>query len=378
MKPILISKKAFRISTDIGNIGSIKNSSRILALSCQSLGFYKEAYRAQVTYKSMSDSLFNDQNIKNIANLEYHYKYEKEREILEIEQIKKDKLAAFEIRKQKLVRNILIVGVLLMVVFIIVILRSFAQKRKAHKLLALKNIEIENQAEELRASNESLVQLSNFKEDMTNMIIHDLKNPLSAIVNAAVVQDEKRRTELINHSGFQMMNLVENILEVYKYESTEIELSKERIGINDIIKSSIKEVAFLVKMKTLDVNISAEEGLIVEVDSRMLRRIFVNILSNAVKYANVESQISIKVYKADKNNVKFEIHNYGSYIPPEKQEMIFDKFGQVNKKNQGGLTSTGLGLTFCKVAIGAHEGAIGVLSDQKEGTTLWFTLPDNS
>lgn len=370
------SKKGYGIATDIGNINTIKNSANILALSCEALGFFKEAYRAQVSYKVMSDSLFNDLNIKKIANLEYQYKYEKEKEILEIDQKRKDKLAAFEIRKQKVVRNILIGGIAIILLFMFIILRGLIQKRLANEVLKIKNDEIANQAEELKVSNESLVQLSQFKEDMTNMVIHDLKNPLSAIINIDSIQEEERRKTIIKHSGFKMMNLVENILEVYKYESAEIELLKENVDLFELVKNSIEEVEFLAEKKELEFKVDINVDLFVHADSRVLRRIIVNILSNAVKFALVKSTIAIKGFVVDSGNLKVEIHNFGSYIPPEKQELIFDKFGQVDRATHGRISSTGLGLAFCKLAVRAHNGNLGVLSDENDGTVFWFMLPD--
>lgn len=370
------SKKAYTMANNSGNVDLIKQSVEVLAKSKEAQGQYKEAYRLYVIFKTMSDSLYNKENIKTIANLEYKYKYEKEKEVLKLEQQKKDKLQEAELKKQIILRNTLVGGFVLMILLVIVILRSFVQKRKANQQLQIKNKEIENQSEELKTSNESLVRLSQFKEDMTNMVIHDLKNPLSSILNIDVITDEVKRMEIVKQSGFTMMNLVQNILDVYKSKSIEMELLKEKITLLEIINKAIEEVEFLAKLKKLEFIVDMPYKIKVNADSKVLMRIFVNILSNAVKFSIFQNEISIRCTIFENNNLKVAIHNLGSHIPIEKQKHIFEKFGQVEKKTQGELYSTGLGLTYCKLAVDAHKGTIGVKSSENYGTTLWFTLPE--
>ncbi|MBI9060709.1 MAG: tetratricopeptide repeat-containing sensor histidine kinase [Marinilabiliaceae bacterium] len=375
-KAYVFSKKAYTMATEIDDLKLISQSAGILAKSSEKLGLYKEAYTAQVAFKTMSDSLYNEENTRRISNLEYEYKSEKEKALLKLDQQKKDRLQAAELKKQKTVRNTLIVGFLFMIILAITFLRGFVQKRKANRQLHAKNLEINKQAKELINSNKSLKQLSQFKEDMTNMIIHDLKNPLSTMIHIDILSEVADKDELIKHLACQMLNMIENTLDVYKNETVELVLNKEKLDLLTIINSAIKEVDFLAKFSLLHFNILFEHKIEVNSDAMILHRVFSNILSNAVKFSSQNETITIKADVSESGLLKVSVHNKGSYISTDQQQYIFKKFGQVQSDANRKFHSTGLGLTYCTMAIEAHDGHIGVESTKEHGTTFWFTLPE--
>jgi signal transduction histidine kinase len=257
-----------------------------------------------------------------------------------------------------------------------IIWAGFVQKRKANRQLQAKNREINKQAKELFYTNKSLKQLSQFKEDMTNMLIHDLKNPLSTMINVDVLSEVANKDELIKHLACRMLNMIENSLDVYKSETVELVLNKENHELSTLIDSAIEEVDFLAKYKFLRFNIQLENKIEVRSDAMVLRRVFSNILSNAVEFSSQNEVITIKADVSDKGLLKVSIHNNGSYITDEQQKHIFTRFGQAKSNTDRKRHSTGLGLTYCKMAIESHGGHIGVESNQEQGTTFWFTLPE--
>lgn len=247
-----------------------------------------------------------------------------------------------------------------------------------------KNAELINMNEELFAindemniSNEKLTQLNSFKEDLTNMIVHDLKSPLSTVINLKLIRDEQLRNNLVQQSGYKMLNLVQNILNVYKYESTKIELLKVRLKLINIINSALEEVFFMISHKSLKIEINIPANCIINADEDIIRRVFVNLLSNAVKFSPVKGIININALSDIHNVIKLSVINQGVGIPKKKQELIFERFGQVEKMGESKIGSTGLGLTFCKMAVESHEGKIGVVSESEEGVEFWFTLPES-
>lgn len=369
------SLMALNMAQKLSNVSLISSSAEILANSSEKLGLFKEAYTAHVVFKTMSDSLFNEENIRRIANLEYEFNAEKEKEQLRLAQQKKDLIQAEEIRKHKLIIYAFIGGFLFMVVLAFVILRGLFQKRKANQLLQLKNEEIQSQSVKLKESNESLIKLSLFKEDMTNMLIHDLKNPLSALLNYEIFTDEDDRIGLVNHSACKMMNMVENILDVYKYESTVLELKKEKLEFEMVLNEALEEVNFIAKLNQLNFHISLDSNIYIQSEKQVLRRVLANILSNAIKYSPMGKAISIKAQVTGDGELHVRIHNFGSHIPKEKQEHIFTKYGQIESDIANNYHSTGLGLTYCKMAIDSHGGEIGVDSEKDKGATFWFTIP---
>jgi signal transduction histidine kinase len=236
---------------------------------------------------------------------------------------------------------------------------------------------VEDRTFELNNSLKELKGLTQFKEDLTHMIVHDLKTPLSAIINVELFSDDKNRVGIIKQSGFTMLNLVQNILDVYKYKNSEFDLNKNKIPLIEIVDKAFQEIEFLAEQKLISFERSKSIRCSVNVDEEIIRRVFSNILSNAVKFSPRNGKIRLFTTIDKNNTLRVIVTNQGPSIPKEKQKTIFEKFGQVEKKDHGNIASTGLGLTFCKMAIEAHRGKIGVISEEDKGVEFWFTLPDS-
>ena len=116
----------------------------------------------------------------------------------------------------------------------------------------------------------------------------------------------------------------------------------------------------------------------VEADVGLLRRVFTNIVANAIKFtSDRDGRITVS-FRPQHDSVRVEIDDNGPGIPGEWHEKIFEKFGQVGMRSERKKYTTGLGLTFCKLAVEAHGGAVGVRSTVGLGTTFWFTVPYGS
>jgi len=108
-------------------------------------------------------------------------------------------------------------------------------------------------------------------------------------------------------------------------------------------------------------------------DADVIRRILENLISNAVKFAKSDGTIRVKV-QCNAADVTISVSDDGQGIPPDQHEHIFEKFGQTESGVEH-RHSTGLGLTFCRLAVEAHEGKIGVQSELGKGSTFQFSLP---
>jgi len=317
----------------------------------------------------LQDSLINESNIKEAARLESKYENEKEKQALRLEQERKEALFEEEAKQQKIIRNVFIAGFLSMLALAFVIFRYFLQKRKANKMLALQKEEITSQAKQLKITNEKLVELDQFKQGVTSMIVHDLKNPLNTIINVA-------DNELTRQAAGQMLNLVLNILDVNKYENTQMVITKARLPIFKNLQKAIEQVTFFVERKKILIENKIDKTYWVEGDPVIVERIFVNLLSNAVKYTPVNGNIEVSGDIDEKNgNVVISVKDTGKGIPKEYHNKVFEKFAQIDAKNTGNLSSTGLGLTFCKIAVEAHGGKIWIDNSYSEGTCVSFILP---
>jgi signal transduction histidine kinase len=261
-----------------------------------------------------------------------------------------------------------------------------AEKEQAQtenlRLIRVQNIDLEdkvnertlklnNAIEELRVANEQMQALSEFKERLTGMIVHDLKNPLNTILGLG------EKTEVVQ-AGKQMLNMVMNILYIQKFEKAKFELNLANIDVHRIVHQAIQEVDLLIQRKSLKVENKVVFASYARADAEIINRVLVNLLTNSIKYTPNNGKITISsslptVIAPD--FVGIAVEDSGIGIPPEKLNSIFDKFSQIDARKSGIIPSTGLGLYFCKIAVEAHGGQIGVVSDLQKGSVFWVSLP---
>jgi len=250
----------------------------------------------------------------------------------------------------------------------------------------------------VNAQKEKLLELDNFKEAMTGMIVHDLKNPLNAIIGLSSMNPEDEMMQMVNSAGNQMLNLVLNILDVQKFENTSVKLNLSVASLYQLAEEACNQVSLLIKQKRQSLLNNISPQTIVRTDNEIIVRVFVNMLTNAIKYTLNEGKIKIDQIAIINNlsdisesehfppalKTKPDIHipcclicvsDNGQGIPSDKLHLVFEKFGQVEAKKSGGVRSTGLGMTFCKMVVEAHGGYIWITSEVGKGTNFYFTLP---
>jgi signal transduction histidine kinase len=230
---------------------------------------------------------------------------------------------------------------------------------------------IETQAEILNQTNQKLLELDKFKKEMTNMMVHDLKNPLANIIGFMQLPEITDKTRgLIQASGQDMQTMIQNILDVTKYEQTEIKINPDSHVLRQLADAAVKQNEYNIKLRSIILENTIPEDLKLTVDRKLIIRVFSNIISNATKYLSDNGLIRISS-KLEGNLCKISIYNSGEPIPEDKLQDIFDIYTQVSSHSY----STGIGLAFCKMAVKAHGGEIGVISKENEGVTFWFSLP---
>ncbi len=245
--------------------------------------------------------------------------------------------------------------------------------KKEQKIIENQKKEILGQAEELKAINNKLVELDKFKELMSGMVIHDLKNPLNSIIGLSNQKCSDRNIKMIQQSSKQMLNLILNILDVQKFDTTELKLNCENIVLYKLLNNVLENISGIVEEKNIEILIEGNTKYNLFVDIQLIERVFINILSNAIKFSDNNAKITITIEDSDLQ-IKVSITDYGQGIEPENLAKVFDRFAQINPKKTGALRSTGLGLAFCKMVINAHNCEIGVNSNINEFTIFWVTL----
>lgn len=246
-------------------------------------------------------------------------------------------------------------------------------RARTSEITAQKN-EIEHQAQSLQEANKKLEELDVFKEQMTHMIAHDIKNPLNTIIGLSNLSDVPEKDRIIEQAGKDILHLVGNMLDVAKFQQTGIELNPVNVRLFDVVKSAVKQCAFMALRRDVRFEWAVDSGLVVCANPDMLERVVVNLLSNAIKFSPIKGRVAIESHLRDNGFVQLKVTDQGPGIRPHLRDRVFDQYFSQSQQS-GPVKSTGLGLAFCKLAIEAHGGAIWVGEDALSGTEICFTLP---
>lgn len=236
----------------------------------------------------------------------------------------------------------------------------------------------------LQKKNRELEKLEKLKTDLYNMLIHDLKGPISEIVAnldilSYTLSDENLTFVHTAQSGCDLLyRMVSNLLDISRIEENKLRLMYERIDPADIFKEAVARIFGIAKTKSLVIEEAipdSESRELLWVDRDILLRILQNLLSNAIQYSPAGETIQAGFHYLETREIEFHVSDNGPGIPPQHQESVFDKFHQLENRSPSRQYTTGLGLTFCRMAVEAHQGRIRVISDGTRGSTFLFVLP---
>lgn len=239
--------------------------------------------------------------------------------------------------------------------------------------------------EQLQENYAKLHQLEELRDDLTNMIIHDLRTPLSSVLAAMQTLDvvgelnqAQREVMQIAVTGADtLLAAINSLLDVEKLESGAMELDSSLLSLPELTSAAVAQVATLAAAKNLTLVQDVPPDLPwLQGDEGKLQRVLVNLLGNAIKFTPEGGTVTLVVrHLVEAKMVEFSVHDTGEGIPSDSFERIFEKFGQLEPREGSQLMGTGLGLTFCKLAVEAHGGTISVESEPGNGSTFRFTIP---
>ena len=218
--------------------------------------------------------------------------------------------------------------------------------------------------------------LERMRDDLLHMLVHDLRNPLSAIINAVeIVQDPTMKDALQEVSTIALSNaeralmLVNAILDISKLESGRFELHPEPFGLGALLQSLDRYLAFA-PQTTLEIN-AAPDLPPVLADREAVERVLQNLMDNALKFTPLEKGLIRVNARQEGSWLRVEVYNSGPPIPSNIMSRLFQKFNTTEYRGQG----YGLGLAFCRLAVEAHGGKIWAENRSAGGVSFYFTLP---
>ena len=245
--------------------------------------------------------------------------------------------------------------------------------------------ELETLARSFQGMANALKQLEELRRDLISMLVHDLKSPLSGIMGgidyiqqnpgADNAETNKKVLGLARKSSEDLYQMIQNLLDVAKMEEGKLEPHYERVKVPALLEECAEPFLVQVQKENKTLRCDIDPGLPeVRMDRGLIRRVLVNLVSNAVRHTTSRGNIVLRARRTGQE-AEIVVQDNGEGIQPEYREKIFDKFVQAERKRVHLRSGTGLGLAFCKMAIELHGGKIVVESEVGKGSAFKFTLP---
>jgi len=235
---------------------------------------------------------------------------------------------------------------------------------------------------EVEAQYRQLEKLELLRDSLVHMIVHDLRSPLAGIraYLDLVKMDGAGKLDLeltqsidaARKVAVEMTDMVSDLLDVSRLEVGKMPLELAPADMGGLVVEAVAAAGASPRVR-IRVEPPADR-LRVVCDAGVIRRVLTNLVVNAVKFTPSSGQIAVSV-RGNGSEVKVEVVDTGPGIPPEYHQKVFEKYGQVEAARHGAKHSTGLGLTFCKLAVEAHGGQVGLESAAGAGSTFWIVLP---
>lgn len=235
--------------------------------------------------------------------------------------------------------------------------------------------------------------LTEYRNEITHMVVHDLKGPLASIITSLdfglilLKTDEFKDNPIIDmlmtslevslDSANSLLHLVESILDIAKLERDELPLKQVPASLKNMAQEAYKRLSNSINEANIQVEIDIPDNFaLVNVDVDTVTRVLTNLLDNAVKYTKRRVQISAAPSR-QRDRVIVRVSDDGRGIPEEERDKVFEKYRQISDNAPArGRKGTGLGLTFCKLVAEAHNGRIWVEAEGPlPGACIALTLP---
>lgn len=257
----------------------------------------------------------------------------------------------------------------------------------ANRAIEAQKAQLQTSASELEQVNRSLAELNREKDDFLSIVAHDLRNPLNGVLGFseeirhrlpegdAVVREY---LEEIRTSGYHMLDLISDILNVSSIESFNGELQLNSANWNELVREACDLVAGQAARKHIELKVELDPVADTEVRTRSkwMGICFNNLLSNAIKYAPKSSTVHVRTGRGEQGWV-FEVRDQGPGLRPDEINRVFDKFVRLSSKPTDGETSTGLGLYIVQKMCKRLNATVQVESEFGHGAVFRICHPEH-
>ena len=221
---------------------------------------------------------------------------------------------------------------------------------------------------------------------LSETLIHDLRSPISAVLSAVdVVEDAmigndpssivKPALQIARRSAQRVLSMIESMLEIARFQAGKIDLHLTKSDLRDLVEQTLVEHSRqAIEYEISLLNEIPKDLPAIQVDQTKIIRVLSNLIDNAIKFTPALGSVQIYAKVINNQWIEVQVKDTGPGIPEEYLDKIFERFSQIPGR-AGRKRGSGLGLTYCRMAVEAHGGHIWVESIEATGSTFCFTLP---
>jgi len=219
--------------------------------------------------------------------------------------------------------------------------------------------------------------------ELLSNVSHELRTPLATIKGYSTMlldydrrlrHDEKRKyLRFIDKASDRLVGLIDQLLDMSRLEAGLVEIKKEPASINKLIEEAVAETHVRKPRRRLVMNLPKRLPKL-NFDANRVRQVLENLLDNAIKYSEEETEIVISAHQV-RRRIVVSVADQGIGIPDADLPRVFDRIYRARQKRVIEVGGAGLGLSICKKLVEAHKGRIWIESEDGNGTTVFFTLP---
>ena len=229
----------------------------------------------------------------------------------------------------------------------------------------------------IEKENEKLLELNKMKTELVSRVSHELKTPLNSVYGATQILLNLHRNEIsdkilefiemIHKGGSRLKKLIENLLDISRIESNQLNLNIEKHNVSEIIKESVEDIRYFAKERKITLSLELLDIVFCEIDKLRIEQVITNLLSNAIKNTPPNGLVKV-ILSRNEDAIYISVQDSGVGLTLSEMDKLFNKFGKIERYGQRmnvDIEGTGLGLFIIKEIIELHKGSIWVASEGK-------------
>jgi PAS domain S-box-containing protein len=235
---------------------------------------------------------------------------------------------------------------------------------------------------ELAEQNERLRELDRMKDDFVASVSHELRTPLTSIrgylelvrEDGRLDEEQDRMLGIVDRNADRLLGLVTDLLFIAEVDAGKLTLERNRVQLGDVAGESVEAASPHARAAEIELNLDADDHLVVDGDRTRLAQVFDNLISNAIKFTPAGGRIDVHVFRSDAVAV-VEVSDTGSGIPEDEREHLFERFFRTSGAIRAAVQGTGLGLAIVGAIAASHGGTVSCESAEGGGAKFRVSLP---